>query len=165
MARTRRRQLDDATFDAFAGSAPAPPDEPPRPRTRRGGPRAPLPLLPLIGLCAGVGVAYVAQTAHVTQASYQESRLAAEQRDLRSEDVRLGDDLARLRSPVRITAAAERLGMKPPARWAYVAAVPAPVAAPAARSGSAPETPQVDPAMQVLEAMLGSFLHPDRTSP
>ena len=44
-------------------------------RIRRGGPRTPLPLLPVIAIAAGIGIAYVNQTAHVTTATYQATRL------------------------------------------------------------------------------------------
>ncbi|HEY6782773.1 MAG TPA: hypothetical protein VI296_06020, partial [Candidatus Dormibacteraeota bacterium] len=40
-------------------------------RIRRGGPRTPLPLLPVIAVAAGIGIAYVNQTAHVTTDTYQ----------------------------------------------------------------------------------------------
>src|SRR5690349_7540008 len=95
---------------------------PRRPRTRRGGPRTPLPLLPIIGICAGIGIAYVSQTAHLTQASYQANSLAATQQQLQQQAQQLGDELDRLRSSSRISQAATELGMKPPAKWAYVTA-------------------------------------------
>ena len=46
-------------------------------RIRRGGPRTPLPLLPVIAVAAGIGIAYVNQTAHVTTATYQATKLLA----------------------------------------------------------------------------------------
>ena len=144
------------TFDAFAGAASTA-AAPERVRTRRGGPRAPLPLLPLIGLCAGIGIAYVAQTAHITQTSYQESSLAAQQADLQRQDAQLADDLARLRSPERIDAAAQRLGLHPPSKWAYVAAVPAPIAPPVITADRASGTTGPGPLDHVVEAMAGSF--------
>ena len=74
--------VGDLTFDAFAGAASTA-AAPERVRTRRGGPRAPLPLLPLIGLCAGIGIAYVAQTAHITHpADIPFTHLAPESFDL-----------------------------------------------------------------------------------
>jgi hypothetical protein len=148
--------LADKTFDAFAGTVPAA-AAPERARTRRGGPHAPLPLLPLIGLCAGIGIAYVAQTAHITQTSYQESSLVAQQADLQRQDAQLADNLARLRSPERIDVAAQRLGLHPPSKWAYVVAVPAPIAPPvttADRTTSPAGSGALD---HVVEAMVGSF--------
>lgn len=148
--------LADQSFDAFAGPAPTA-AAPERVRTRRGGPHAPLPLLPLIGLCAGIGIAYVAQTAHLTQTSYQQSTLAAQQADLQRQDAQLADDLARLRSPVRIDAAAQRLGLRPPSKWIYVAAAPAPIAPPATITASTATPAGSDPLGHVVEAMVGSF--------
>lgn len=149
--------LADDTFDAFAvGSTPATtPQRSERARTRRGGPFAPLPLLPLIGLAAGVGIAYVSQTAHITQASYQETTLAGKQSELERQATQLQDDLARLQSPERIDAAAQRLGLKPPAHWAYVIQVPAPIGAPATtRLPGGSTTPAAGD--HVVQAMVGS---------
>lgn len=114
MPRHRNQPPDDL--------ASVPLDEAPRRRTRlrRGGPRTPLPLLPLIAALAGVGVAYVSQTAHATQATYRAGALAAQNEQLRSRDAQLGDDLARLESAARIVAAAQRLGMRPSEHWSYV---------------------------------------------
>ena len=129
MRQNDRSVLDDdgSTFDAFARQEKEEVDEA-RVRVRRGGPRAPLLLLPVIGLAAGIGIAYVAQAAHLTQAGYEQSTLAAEQAQLRQTDQQLGDEIARLRSPSRIDAAARQLGLQPPARWSYVVAQPAPIA-------------------------------------
>lgn len=145
-----------ATFDAFAAGEEAS-KVAERMRNRRGGPRAPLPLLPLIGLCAGVGIAYVAQSAHLTQTSYQETTLVAQQQDLQRDDASLGDQLARMRSPSRIAAAAQRLGLHPPAHWAYVVAVPPPIATPPRAGDGASPTPGADPLEHVVQAMSGSF--------
>src|SRR5207245_6575611 len=111
----------DDVFDAFAAIEGATADDvvaqasrPRRPRTRRGGPRTPLPLLPVIGICMGIGIACVSQTAHLTQATYQATILAAEQRQLQSQAQLLGDQLDRLRSSSRISQPATALGMTPP---------------------------------------------------
>lgn len=91
-----------------------------RTRLRRGGPRTPLPLLPLIAALAGVGVAYVSQSAHSTSATYQAVQLSAQNQQLSAQDAQLGDELARLQSAERIVAAAQKLGMRPAGRWSYV---------------------------------------------
>jgi hypothetical protein len=98
-----------------------------RTRLRRGGPRTPLPLLPLIAALAGVGVAYVSQSAHSTQATYQAAALSDQNQQLRSQDLQLSDDLARLESAERIVAAAQLLGMRPAGHWSYVDAQLKPV--------------------------------------
>ncbi|MFN2582612.1 MAG: hypothetical protein ABR498_07720 [Candidatus Dormibacteria bacterium] len=97
---------------------------PRRPRLRRGGPRTPLPLLPLIAVAAGVGVAYVSQSAHTTAATYAASNLAAQRQQLDAQSRQLGDELARLESSERIVSAAQRLGMRPPTSWTYVSGHP-----------------------------------------
>jgi cell division protein FtsL len=93
-------------------------------RIRRGGPRTPLPLLPAIAVAAGIGIAYVNQTAHVTTATYQATRLASQQQQLVAHDSQLNAELSRLQSSERIIAAAQEMGMRPAARWAFVAAAP-----------------------------------------
>jgi hypothetical protein len=127
-----------------------------RTRLRRGGPRTPLPLLPLIAVLAGVGVAYVSQSAHSTQATYQAAALSGLNQQLRSQDMQLGDDLARLESAERIVAAAQQLGMRPAGHWSYVNAQlkpvinpPAPVLATQPGSG--------DPLQQLVAAVGGAF--------
>jgi hypothetical protein len=141
--------------DDLAG---VPLDEAParRTRLRRGGPRTPLPLLPLIAALAGVGLAYVSQSAHATQATYQASALTDQVIQLRTQDSQLGDDLARLESAERIVAAAQQLGMRPAGRWSYVDAqlkpvisVPAPLVAAQAPSG--------DPLQQFVAVVGGAF--------
>jgi mannitol-1-phosphate/altronate dehydrogenase len=98
-----------------------PVDVPPRhARLRRGGPRTPLPLVPLIAVGAGIGIAYVSQSAHATEATYEASNLAAQQQVLLSQASQLNDELARLESSERIVGAAQALGMRPASRWAYV---------------------------------------------
>ncbi|MGH7723544.1 MAG: hypothetical protein ACRENL_12080 [Candidatus Dormibacteria bacterium] len=126
-----------------------------RTRLRRGGPRTPLPLLPLIAALAGVGVAYVSQSAHSTQATYQAAALSDQNGQLRAQDSQLGDDLARLESAERIVAAAQQLGMRPAGHWSYVdvrlkpvVSVPAPLLA--ARPGSS------DPLQQFVAAIGGA---------
>ena len=93
-------------------------------RIRRGGPRTPLPLLPVIAVAAGIGVAYVNQTAHVTTATYQATRLASQQQQLVAQNSQLNAELSRLESSERIIAAAQEMGMRPAAKWGFVAAAP-----------------------------------------
>lgn len=127
-----------------------------RTRLRRGGPRTPLPLLPLIAALAGVGVAYVSQSAHSTQATYEATALAQQNQQLRGQDAELGDDLARLQSAERIVAAAQKLGMRPAGHWSYVNVplkpvvnLPAPVLAAAPGGG--------DPLQQFVASVGGAF--------
>jgi hypothetical protein len=93
-------------------------------RIRRGGPRTPLPLLPVIAIAAGIGIAYVNQTAHVTTATYQATRLAAQQQQLVALDSQLSAELSRLESSERIIAAAQGMGMRTAVKWEFVAAAP-----------------------------------------
>jgi hypothetical protein len=150
--RTSRPQLpaDDLTG--------VPLDETParRTRLRRGGPRTPLPLLPLIAALAGVGVAYVSQSAHSTQATYQAVSLSAENQQLLTQDSQLGDDLARLESAERIVAAAQLLGMRPAGHWSYVDVVVKPVVSvPAPVLATQPGSD--DPLQQLVAAVGGAF--------
>jgi hypothetical protein len=110
----------DRSLPADLGDVPL--DEAParRSRLRRGGPRTPLPLLPLIAALAGVGVAYVSQSAHATQATYQAGALAQQSQKLVAQNAELGDQLGQLQSAERIVAAAQTLGMRPAARWTYL---------------------------------------------
>jgi hypothetical protein len=129
----------------------------PRHRLRRGGPRTPFPLLPLIAVGAGIAIAYVAQTAHVTKATYQLTQLQAQQSQLRQEDTLLGEQLDQLTSAARIDAAAQRLGLRPPARWAYVPA-PSPVALALPQGvGSAPRGNSSDPLQKLVAIIRGEF--------
>lgn len=108
----------------------------------------------MIAALAGVGVAYVSQTAHSTQATYQAGALYAQNTQLRTQDSQLGDDLARLESGERIVAAAQALGMRPAGHWAYVDAQLKPVIAnPAPQLAGQPATS--DP-LQQLVAVIGS---------
>ena len=152
MPKTPRSQLP---ADDLSG---VPLDEAParRTRLRRGGPRTPLPLLPLIAALAGVGVAYVGQSAHATQATYDAAGLSAQNLQLSTHDAQLGDDLARLESAARIVAAAQKLGMRPAGQWSYVAAqpravIPTPGPLLATQPGSG------DPLQQFVAAVGGAF--------
>jgi cell division protein FtsL len=164
-AKKQAKQSFDEVFDAFAAMQGAGDDDldaqasrPRRPRTRRGGPRTPLPLLPVIGIVAGIGIAYVSQTAHLTQATYQAADLATQQRQLQTQAQQLDSQLAQLSSSARIDAAAQELGMRPPAKWAYVAAVSQPVSVPplaaVADSGGATTG---DPVQRLVAALSGTF--------
>jgi hypothetical protein len=125
-------------------------------RIRRGGPRTPLPLLPVIAIAAGIGIAYVNQTAHVTTATYQATRLAAVQGQLVAEDAQLSSELARLGSSERIISAAQTLGMLPASRWARVVASPAPViGSPPAEQLTSSETNGT--LEQLVAALAGEF--------
>jgi cell division protein FtsL len=164
-AKKHPQESFDEVFDAFAAIEGGSDDDlavalsrPRRPRTRRGGPRTPLPLLPIIGICAGIGIAYVSQTAHLTHSTYQAADLATQQRQLQGEAQQLDSQLAQLSSSARIDAAAQQFGMKPPARWAYVAAVQQPLnvppsAAVADSSGAATG----DPVQRLVAALSGTF--------
>lgn len=163
-AKTKPFDSFDDVYDAFAAIDGASLDDveaqasrPRRPRTRRGGPRTPLPLLPIIGICAGIGIAYVSQTAHLTQANYQANSLAVQQQQLQQQAQQLGDQLDRLRSSSRISGAAAALGMKPPARWAYVSAAAQPVSVPAGSNSAPGSTDGSDPVQRLVAALSGSF--------
>jgi len=105
-----------------ADEVPLDPLPPRRPRLRRGGPRTPLPLLLLIAVAAGIGIAYVSQEGHATSATYRAATLSARQQQLVVQDQQLGDDLARLESTERIVYSAQQLGMRPAGAWTYVQA-------------------------------------------
>ena len=132
----------------------APPQR--RSRLRRGGPRTPLPLLPLIAVAAGIGIAYVNQTAHATSATYQFVRVNAQHDQLRIEDEQLGDELARLESSERIVSAAQLFGMRPANQWAYVAAQPV-IVVPAPQPAHEVSTPHDAVVQRLLAALHGDF--------
>ena len=113
------RHDGDADADRFPLDAPGR-----RLRLRRGGPRTPLPLLPVIAVAAGIGIAYVSQIAHATKTTYQATSLATQQQRLRSDEAQLHAELSRLESAERIVAAAQGLGMRPADRWGYATAQP-----------------------------------------
>lgn len=125
-------------------------------RLRRGGPRTPLPLLPLIAIAAGIGLAYVNETAHTTSAGYRAAQLAAARDRLTAQDEQLEDELSRLEASERIVSAAQRFGMRPAGRWAYVVAEPVPVvpSPPAAHEASASSPTAVQ---RLLAALTGDF--------
>ena len=161
MPRHQHRSLPADLGDVPLDEAPAR-----RSRLRRGGPRTPLPLLPLIAALAGVGVAYVSQSAHATQATYRAGALARQNQKLVAQNAELGDQLGQLQSAERIVAAAQTLGMRPAAHWTYLDTPLTPVV------GSA--TPQLtttqqtsDPLQQFVATVGGAIGLHDRgqTSP
>lgn len=128
-----------------------------RARVRRGGPRTPLRLIPLIALLAGVGVAYVSQSAHTTQASYQLGALSQQNEALRARDMQLGSDLARLESTERIVAAAQKMGMRPAGRWSYVDVRVTPVIRVASAGDGTVSPPPADPLAQILDGLAAAL--------
>jgi len=142
-----RRDSDDVPFV---------PEHERQGRLRRRGPRTPLPLLGVIAVAAGIGVAYVNQTARATQETYQATSLQSEQQQLSAESSKLGDQLSRLEASERIVAAAQALGMKPAGSWTYVAASPVPVVtqSPPSRGGNSQPS---DPVQRVVAAVGSAF--------
>ena len=130
-----------------------------RDRRRRGGPRTPLPLLPIIAVCAGIGLAYVSQTAQATQATYDQTKLISTQQQLTLEDQQLGSQLAELSASARIIDSAQRLGMVTGGTWAYAVAPAAQVATPPATElAAAPSTQSGSSVLGELgSALLGVF--------
>lgn len=142
-----RRDSDDVPFV---------PEHERQSRLRRRGPRTPLPLLGVIAVAAGIGVAYVNQTARATQETYQATSLQSEQQDLTAENSKLSDQLSRLEASERIVAAAQALGMKPAGSWTYVAANPVPVITQSPPSGGGSNQPS-DPVQRVVAAVGSAF--------
>jgi hypothetical protein len=142
----RDRGDADQPADALPLSAPASR----RDRRRRGGPRTPLPLLPIIAVCAGIGLAYVSQTAQATQANYDQTSLIHQQQQLTLEDQQLGSQLGELSASARIIESAQRLGMVTGGTWAYAVA-------PAARVATPPATELAAPSTQSGSSVLGQF--------
>lgn len=111
-----------------------------RERRRRGGPRTPLPLLPVIAICAGVGLAYVNETAKATKDTYNETTLITQQQQLSNEDQQLGAQLSRLEAASQIISEAQRLGMVPAGTWTYASSPPRSLVSPHAAELAAPST-------------------------
>jgi len=128
-----------------------------RSRTRRGGARTPWLLLPLIGVIAGVAIAYVSQTAGLTQATYQLSSLSAEQSQLRAQDAQVTGQLERMRSAARIQSAAQSMGMRPSGQWNYIVAAPDPVPSAAPPRLAAAPGGGSDPFQRLVAVLEGSF--------
>ena len=146
LTHSRDRRAAAPPSDALPLSAP----HERRDRRRRGGPRTPLPLLPVIAVCAGIGLAYVSQTAQATQANYDQTSLIHEQQQLTAQDQQLGAQLAQLSASARIIEAAQRLGMVTGGTWSYAVA-------PAAQVVSAPATELAAPPLQSGESTLGEL--------
>ncbi|MHB8717441.1 MAG: hypothetical protein ACYDAC_00915 [Candidatus Dormibacteria bacterium] len=153
MSKVRSRPADDL------GGVPLDDVTPRRTRLRRGGPRAPLPLIPLIAALTGIGVAYVSQSAHSTQATYQATSLAAANQQLRLQDGQLGDELGRLQSSERIVAAAQQMGMRPAVSWTYLSAPLTPVVAvpSPAQLTTTSQSPHPGLLQQLVAALPGVF--------
>jgi len=116
-------------------------------------------------MCAGVGIAYVSQTAHGTQTTYQAAGLTAERDSLRKENEQLVNELGRLRSAERVVTAAQRLGMRPAGQWMYVASAPASVVPPPRQltgAGTGPDGGNA--AARLVAALRGISTSPDGRS-
>jgi hypothetical protein len=151
VAHPRRHAVEPDDVDQFPLDAPQR-----RVRLRRGGPRTPLPLLPVIAIAAGIGIAYINQTAHTTQATYHATELTAQQQQLGSQAAQLGDELARLQSSERLVAAAQQLGMRPADKWAYTASNVVPIVP----ASAAPQlTGGIDQSalQQLVAALVGAY--------
>jgi cell division protein FtsL len=75
-----------------------------------------------IVFCFAIALVYVSQTTALSVAGYDVQKLAAQRDELRRQNSLLQVDGARLDSPARIAAAAERLGM---VHARYVPVIPA----------------------------------------
>jgi cell division protein FtsL len=146
LLRPRRHRATVLSTEALSLHAPAAR----RDRGRRGGPRTPLPLLPVIAVCAGVGLAYVSQTAQATQADYNQTALIHEQQQLTAEDQQLGAQLDQLSASARIIDLAQRLGMVSGGTWSYAVS-------PAAQVVSAPTTELAAAPIQPGPSTLGEL--------
>jgi len=74
-------------------------------------------------------MAYVALLAHVTSLGYAYSNAQNDLQRARAEHMQLQDEVARLESPQRLAALAQRLGMKDPGDELVVRLVPRPTVA------------------------------------
>jgi len=154
LTRPRNRRAASASADTLPLSAP----RGRRDRRRRGGPRTPLPLLPVIAVCAGIGLAYVSQTAQATQANYDQTSLIHEQQQLTVQDQQLGAQLAQLSASARIIEAAQRLGMVTGGTWSYAVAPAVPVVSAPATELAAPPLPNGESTLGELgSALSGVF--------
>jgi len=142
----RDRRTAASAADALPPHAP----DPRRDRQRRGGPRTPLPLLPIIAICAGVGLAYVNQTAQATQANYDQTSLIHQQEQLTAQDQQLGAQLAQLCASARVIDQAQSLGMVTGGTWSYAVA-------PAAVVVTAPATELAAPSPAAGGSVLGEL--------
>jgi cell division protein FtsL len=124
-------------------------------RLRRGGPRTPIPLLPIIAVAAGIGVAYVSQAAGATKTSYEVTSLQSQEQRLENQDQQLGNELAQLESSERIVAAAQAIGMQPSSTWSAVAASPVRIL-PTAAPQQAAQPDQGGALQQLIGALSGS---------
>jgi hypothetical protein len=131
-----------------------------RDRGRRGGPRTPLPLLALIAAVTGVGIAYVSQTAHATQTTYDATALIQTQQQLTVQDQQLGDRLGQLLATEKIITQARRLGMVEGGTWLYATATPEQVVpSPAAEVVDASKQQTTDSAVaQLIGVLSGAFV-------
>jgi cell division protein FtsL len=120
--------------------------------------------LPLIAACAGIGIAYVSQTAHGTQATYQATGLTVERDALRHESAQLDDELGRLRSAERIVAAAQQLGMRPAGQWVYASAAPVPVIPAPEQLAAKSSADGVGAVSRVIASFRGTFTSRDPES-
>jgi len=151
----RRKSVAGGSRRAPTPDVPLEPTEARRHRTRRGGPRTPLPLILFIALAAGVGVAYVSQSAYATEQTYEATSLQSQQLQLQQQASLLDDQLARLQSVERVIAAAQTLGMRPSVRWADVpAASTAVIAAPQTEAPSI--STSGSPLQQLVASLAGS---------